>query len=65
MERSLETVLVPEQILFQEIEDRDGALMLDIGAAADDRALVERQADDPGLGVAHAGLARRIATERA
>src|SRR6516162_434912 len=36
-----------EMVLLQEIEDRDRPLMLDIGAAADDRVLVESYAGDP------------------
>src|ERR1043165_5731970 len=59
-----------ERILFQEIVDRDRALMLDVGRGAADRAFVERHLDETLLCFVELGrLAHlrfsRIATERA
>src|ERR1700756_3594316 len=58
-----------EQVLLDQIVDRDRALMLDVGPGAADRFLVERYRDDAALGVimggrlAH-GRLRRNPTER-
>ena len=46
MVRTVAAALGREVVVFQEIEDGDAALVLDLGIAADDRALVERQVDD-------------------
>src|SRR5581483_5295797 len=42
-----------ETVLFEEIENRDGALMLYIRIAAYDRALVEGDLDDALIGLCH------------
>src|ERR1700756_1734301 len=43
-----------EMVLFEEVEDRYRPLVLDVGAAADDRMLVERDAGDSrGVLLAH------------
>src|SRR5262249_55230268 len=57
------------RIVFEEIIDRDRALVLDVGRGAADRAFVERHLDETLLGIglfrfAHLRLSR-IATERA
>src|SRR5690242_11461894 len=55
-----------ERIGFQEIVDRDRALVLDVGVGATDRALVERDLDQPAVGPLYGHrLLSRIATERA
>src|SRR5450631_1661293 len=59
-----------ESIFLQEVVDRDRTLVLDIGAGAADRFLIQRYRREPrlaaggGVGAAHRGL-KRIATERA
>src|SRR3954453_14514911 len=58
-----------EQVLLDQVVDRDRALMLDIGTGTPDRFLIERNRDDPVLLVlvwwrlAH-GRLRRNPTER-
>src|SRR6185312_5080012 len=57
-------------VLLEQVEDCDGALMLDIGVAADDAALVEGDLGDTLVGIRHALAQRRgrfslIATESA
>ena len=39
-----------EAILFEQVEDRDAALLLDIGRAPQYRALVERDINDARIG---------------
>ena len=39
-----------EMILLEQVEDRDPPLLLDVGIAAQDRALVELDVDDPLVG---------------
>src|SRR5262249_6384318 len=58
-----------EQVLLDQVIDRDRALMLDVGPGAADRFLVERHADDAVLRVALYGRlghdrSRRNPTER-
>ena len=43
-----------EDVRFEQVEDGDSPLLLDIGVAAEDRALVELDVDDPRVG--HARL---------
>ena len=43
-----------ETIALEQVEDRDPPLLLDVGVAPQDRALVELDVDDPGVG--HGGL---------
>ena len=51
-----------EAVLLDEVEDGDPPLLLDIGVAAQDRALVEFDVDDPGIG--HEGLLAGAAFSR-
>ena len=39
-----------EMIALEQVEDRDSPLLLDVGVAPQDRALVELDVDDPGVG---------------
>ena len=43
-----------EMIALEQVEDGDSPLLLDVGVAPEDRALVELDVDDPGVG--HARL---------
>src|SRR6185312_11884555 len=59
-----------EAVLLEQVEDGDGALMLDVGVAPDDAALVEGDLGDTLVGISHALAQRRgrfslIATESA
>src|SRR5262249_32965783 len=67
-ERALGAAQRRKAVLFQEIVDRNGALVLDLGTRSPDRIFVERHLDEAlgfrGAGAAHRGL-NRIATERA
>src|SRR3954449_989967 len=50
-ERPLLGAFRREQVLFDQIVDRDRALMLDVGAGTPDRFLVERHRDNAILGI--------------
>src|SRR5262249_33527265 len=70
-ERPFRIAVRRKAVLFDEIVDRDRALVLDVGVGAADRALVERDGDQTLCGMlslaarrTHRGL-NRIATERA
>src|SRR5262245_21704723 len=57
-----------ERVLLEQVVDRDRALVLDVGARAPDRVLVERDLDEVLLARCRRGAHRRlsrIATERA
>src|SRR6185437_8998794 len=59
-----------EAVLLEQVEDGDGALMLDVGVASNDAALVESDLGDTLVGIGHAQAQRRgrfsrIATESA
>jgi hypothetical protein len=55
-----------EDIFLQQVEDRHGALVLDLRTAPDDRALVERDMNDTmAFGTHGLGSPKRIATDRA
>ena len=45
-ERSTDGAFRREQVLFDQVVDRDRALMLDIGAGTPDRFLIQRHRDD-------------------
>src|SRR6202035_1691748 len=69
-ERPLAGTFRREQVLLDQIVDRDRALMLDVGTGTPDRFLIERHRDDAILRIlfwrrpGHDGL-RRSPTERA